>query len=148
MPRQTTKEFTIVIRPVNDVPGTEIFGVSEVLNDDEAYSVGGTDIDDDQLIDPVITYTLREDNTQDGGTTAPFFIPLVGNSTAGYDRIGLLDVFNVGPANERDASLGGSQTLELVSAGIGTGPLSVGRTTDRGGSLTAVFGRWWLVDWI
>lgn len=137
--KQTTREFTIVVQPVNDVPGTEIFDVSETLNDDEAYSVAGTDIDGDQLIDPVITYTLREDNTQNGGATAPFFIPLRGASTAGYDRIGLMDVFNVGPANERDASVGGSQTLDLVNAGFGTGPLDAGRTTARGGSLTAVF---------
>ncbi len=128
MPLTTERTITINIQPVNDVPNATGAGTSDSLNPDEAYAVGDTDIDGDQLIDPVITYTLREDNS---GTTQPFFVPLMATTTPGYNRIGLLDVFDVGPANESSSSPGGSQTLSLVAPSSAT-------STLRGGTLTPV----------
>ncbi len=126
-----TKTFVVNVLPVNDPPELDpaVAPSEDEFDNDDAYAVA---------VNGTITYTLREDNTQSDGSTPPFFIPLEGQVTAGYDRIGLLDVFDVGPANEVDGSPGGSQSLELVNAGIGSGPLTLDRTTDRGGTLSPV----------
>ncbi len=99
---------------------------SNPANGEDSYLVAG---------DGTITYTLREDNTQSVGVTEPFFIPLLASTTAPYNRIGLLDVFTVGPNNESDSAPGGSQSLSLISPTVAT-------MTQRGGTLTPVAGGW------
>ncbi|GAA5506096.1 tandem-95 repeat protein [Novipirellula caenicola] len=121
--------FTLNVQPVNDAPrlNPAVINTSDVsvTDPDLSYSVG---------TDGTITYTLREDNTQPGGNaTTAYFIPLVQGavpSPNGFDSLGLLDVFNVGPANEATGAPGGSQILQLAS---------FPRTTQRGGSLSEVF---------
>lgn len=134
---ETEQTLVIHVRPVNDPPRANpaLSGTSDSLNADDQYSVGGSDLNGDGLIDPVITYTLKEDNTQSGGATGtPFFIPLNADATTGYDRVGLLDVLTVGPNDEQAAG----QVLSLISAA--GQPVSAGaRTTDRGGMLTPRF---------
>lgn len=129
-PRSTTKTFTIKLQPVNDRPALNSSIVpsqgSNPANSEDAYTVAG---------DGAITYSLREDNTQSVGVTMPFFIPLVAASTGSYDRIGLMDVFTVGPSNESDGTPGGSQSLSLLGPTVVT-------TTERGGTLTPVAGGW------
>lgn len=130
---------TINVRPVNDRPRIDpsIAGTSHSANPDEAYSVtAGTDTDGDGFHDQAtIRYTLREDNTrpdpdQPGEVlTGGYFIPVDKNITlpsdiasvvtvGDYTRLGLLDVYNVGPANEAidgtaELPTGGKQVLEL-----------------------------------
>ncbi|EMI20702.1 surface-associated protein cshA precursor [Rhodopirellula maiorica SM1] len=121
--------FTLNVQPVNDAPRLDpaVVNTSQTSTTDPdlSYSVG---------TDGTITYTLREDNTQPGGNaTTAYFIPLVKGAVAppnGFDSLGLLDVFKVGPDNESTAAPGGSQILQLAS---------FPRTTQRGGSLTEVF---------
>ncbi|MDG2221798.1 MAG: Ig-like domain-containing protein [Rubripirellula sp.] len=130
--RSVTKQFTVNVRPVNDTPILDPTKLGSSADDgnDEEYSVAN---------DGVITYTLREDNTQAGGATAPYFIPLNATATNGYEPIGLLDLFLVGPENESAALEGGSQVIELVQAGnfVVGGGIQVANT-DRGGTLTPV----------
>jgi VCBS repeat-containing protein len=73
-----------------------------------------------------------------GDTSTPFFIPLNAATGPGYQQIGLLDVFTVGPANEVDGSVGGSQVLELFD--FGNAPTGGGAdfTSDLGGILRPV----------
>src|SRR5690606_21424617 len=108
-PRSTDATFTVNVRPVNDAPriNTAVVGTDQALNNDEQWRVdaGG-----------VITYTLKEDNTQAQGVTQPYIIDMRRSTPLpAYGRIGLLDVFTVGPANEADGTLGGSQILRLLS---------------------------------
>ncbi|MEM1067636.1 MAG: Ig-like domain-containing protein [Planctomycetota bacterium] len=122
---------SLIIEPVNDAPvlNPAVLPAAQTNGPDEAYSVDN---------DGVFTFTLREDNTQDDGTPAPFFIPFHATGNGGYDPVGLLDIFSVGPANEEDASPGGSQSIVFDSAG--NPPVNGGsRTTDRGGKLDVVF---------
>ncbi|QEG38917.1 tandem-95 repeat protein [Roseimaritima ulvae] len=119
--------LTVNVRPVNDPPVIDpaMTGVSDMQSSDDAYSVDAAG---------QITYTLREDNAQAvGSPAAPYVIDLVGTTGAGYNRIGLLDVFNAGPANEEDAvTPGGGQTIRLSSFdGVDT------LTTALGGTVTA-----------
>ncbi len=110
-PQSTTKNFVVRLQPVNDPPALNLLVVpssdSNPANSEDAYAVAS---------DGTITYTLREDNTQSAGVTEPFFIPLVAGTTDPYNRIGLLDVFTVGPANESDGTPGGAQSLSLISS--------------------------------
>ena len=110
----TPVTLTIHVRPVNDAPILDpaVLGTSEALNGDEAWSVAS---------DGNITFRLREDNTQQNIGPQLYRINLVrqGNPLL-YGRIGLLDVFNAGPANEEDGTLGGSQTLQLLSFDLRT----------------------------
>ncbi len=157
---------TINVRPVNDAPrfdpavaGTfdgvcttggqfEVgsngdllcrFG-SDIEKSDEAYSVSSLDFDGDGVIDDAtITYNLREDNTQPLGVIEDYFIPLTAAASVGYSRLGLLDVFTVGPDNEAAMLPGGSQTLSFYQAGNDPASPGSARTTDAGGSLTEVF---------
>ena len=123
----TEQTVTVNVRPVNDAPrfNPAIAGLSDTDGADDSFSVG-------DVSSPVITYTLREDNTQALGATTPYFIPLRRDPgiTAGFNRVGLLDTFVSGPANELDSTSGGSQTLELFSFPA---------TTAFGGQLTSVF---------
>lgn len=130
---------TINVRPVNDRPRIDptVAGSSDSANSDEGYSVSaGTDTDGDGFRDQAtIRYTLREDNTRPNPAlpgqvlTGGYFIPvdknitlpsdIAGTVTVGdYTRLGLLDVYDVGPANEAvngtaQVPTGGKQVLEL-----------------------------------
>jgi hypothetical protein len=128
--------FTVNVRPVNDAPRIRpgLTGDAVPNDPDEAYEITDvTDTDGDGFDDQaVIRYTLREDNTQPTGssdpanavTTGNYFIPLSRAipealvQVGSYQRIGLLDIYTVGAANE-DQSLsvgfptGGPQQLEL-----------------------------------
>lgn len=122
VPQSTRGTVTIHVRPVNDAPrpNPAIAGTSASLNADEAWSVNPAG---------VITFTLKEDNTQSGGFTQPYSINARANlGGPGYSRLGLLDAFVVGPGNEADSTLGGSQNLRI---------LSFDQTTARGGSIQA-----------
>ena len=143
--RSTSKTFTINVRPVNDAPR---FDPTKLGLSDAVVPVGGTaEQSDDAFVvsnDPtnpgVITYTLREDNTQQGGDTSqPFFIPITqGPSSAGYARLGLLDVFVPGPLNEINDLPGGSQQIELLDFPARTvlgGFLESGTVDGRAGLL-------------
>ncbi|TWT49074.1 hypothetical protein Pla22_42660 [Rubripirellula amarantea] len=143
--RSTDRTFVINVRPVNDAPrfASDIgHPRSDALNADDAYAVAAIDSNNDsQIDDATITYTLKEDNTgAQGDTSTDYFIPLRAGNNTGYNRIGLLDVFNVGPANEADVNAeGGAQTLEFLQAGNDAGNGSTSRLTTLGGMLTPVF---------
>ncbi|MGB7329054.1 MAG: tandem-95 repeat protein [Rubripirellula sp.] len=142
VPRQTESTFTVNVRPVNDAPrfSSTLTPRSDTRDADDAYTVANVDSDNDGNIDDAtIRYTLREDNTQAAGVVEDYFIPLRRAAAVGYSRVGLLDVFNVGPDNEAGAFEGGSQTLEFLSAGNASTTGGLFRTTDRGGVLTPVF---------
>ena len=107
VPRSTEVTFTIYVQPVNDSPriSVDVIGESDASDSDTAYAVGP---------DGTVRYTLREDNTQADASTKEFTIPLRRVGGPGFDQIGLLDVFEVGPANETfDDFPGGSQVLSL-----------------------------------
>lgn len=107
--RRTRGTITIAVRPVNDAPVLDpaAFNSSQTLNVDEAWAVDGSG---------VITYTLKEDNTGPLGVTSPYLINVRRDPMGvGYQRIGLLDVFRAGPANEEDGTEGGPQSLRLLS---------------------------------
>ncbi|WP_442506520.1 tandem-95 repeat protein [Novipirellula sp. SH528] len=120
--------FTLNVQPVNDAPrlNTSVTNTNDTSTTDPdlSYTVAN---------DGTLTYTLREDDTQPGGIASTgFFIPLVQGAVPppnGFAVPGLLDVFNVGPANEGTTAPGGSQVLQLAS---------FPRTTQRGGTLTEV----------
>ena len=111
--------FTISILPVNDAPRldpAELVGLVEnpANLSDDAYSVSQTD--------GSITYTLKEDNTQPvGSAPEPYFFPLRRPDVAGYNPVGLIDVFVPGPQNEIDGldedpgAYAGDQSLSLHS---------------------------------
>ena len=127
-PLSSDATITVNVRPVNDPPQFDpsVAGTSETANPDDAYSVGRVEVDG-VIVEAPITYTLREDNSQPGGVNPPYFVALSTDTTApGYQRIGLLDVFLVGPPNEADSSPGGSQTLILAD---------FPETTNLGGTL-------------
>lgn len=110
--RSTRGTLTINVRPVNDAPRlSPVAGTSLVTNPDEAWSVDAAT--------GTITYTLKEDNTGAGGVTSPYVLNAL-QTAAIANRIGLLDPYSVGPANEADATLGGSQILRLTSVPINT----------------------------
>lgn len=142
-PRQTLATFVVNVQPINDRPRFDpnLLGTSDAAGPDEAYSVdSGEDFNNDGLLDrATITYTLREDNTQALGVLEDYFIPLSAAASAGYSRIGLLDVFTVGPDNEAGAFPGGAQELEFLQAGNDPTLPGLDRTTDRGGILSPVF---------
>ncbi len=141
VPRTTLATFTVNVRPVNDAPRFDpnLTPRSDMRDADDAYAVANVDSNGDGLIDDAtILYTLREDNTQAMGVVQDYFIPLRRVPAVGYSRVGLLDVFTVGPANEADGSEGGSQTLEFLQAGNAPTAGGLVRTTDRGGLLTPV----------
>ena len=126
-PRSTLATLTVNVQPVNDAPrfNSQFVNTSDVDDADDAYRVG--EILNGQA---PITYTLAEDNTQPLGVTTPYFIPLRRDpSIVGYNRVGLLDVFIAGPANELDATDGGDQVLRL---------LNFDNSTSLGGSIEAV----------
>ncbi len=109
-PLATTKRFVIQVRPVNDqvaIDSSVIFS-SGVNPDDPAQSYFVE-------ADGTIRYAIREDNTQIDGTIEPFFIPLVAGTGPDSYPIGLFDVLTVGPDNESDGTLGGSQILSLIT---------------------------------
>ncbi len=121
--RRTRATVTIAVRPVNDSPrvNTSIAGTSQSQSADEGWSVAA---------DGTVTYTMKEDNTGPLGVTSPYSIFVARDKTAvGYQRLGLIDVFNAGPANEEDSTQGGSQLLRL---------LSFQATTALGGTIRAV----------
>ena len=142
--RTTDQTFVVHVRPVNDAPRFKSdlgLPTSAEADADEKYSVARIDTDSDgQIDDATITYTLKEDNTQSLGVTdQDFFIPLHASSNVGYRRVGLLDVFNVGPDNEASGiTEGGSQTLTFFQAGNDPSGGVPFRRTDRGGILTPV----------
>ncbi len=142
VPRTTLATFTINVRPVNDAPrfNNNLSPRSDMRDADDAYTVANVDNNGDgQIDDATIRYTLREDNTQAMGVVQDYFIPLRRVPAVGYSRVGLLDVFTVGPANEAGAFEGGSQTLSFLNAGNTPPGGTLDRTTDRGGILTPVF---------
>ncbi|MEM6980267.1 MAG: Ig-like domain-containing protein, partial [Planctomycetota bacterium] len=156
-PEQRTT-FTINVLPVNDAPrvnpaiadGTPVVaGDDPFATADEAYRVltGEDSTGDGELDRTTIQYNLREDNTQPTGdpanpvTTGDYFIPLrqVDAPQFGpYQRIGLLDVYTVGPDNELvgpttpgGLQTGGPQALDVVLPTL---------VTDQGGTLRPAFG--------
>ncbi len=127
-----TQTFSVNVQPVNDAPRLDpnVLGDTMTFGLDDAYSV---------LADGTIRLTLREDNTQAGGdTSAPYFIPATSAT-----RIGLFDVWTVGPANEaapQPVFGGGSQELLFVNAGGPPNAPGMDRTTALGGFVSPVFG--------
>ncbi|WP_436714795.1 tandem-95 repeat protein [Roseiconus lacunae] len=125
----TTKLLTVSIRPINDPPRIDpnLVNTGEVNDADDAWSVDANGF---------ITYTLREDNTPAiGQPQEEYFIPLSRDpSVVGYNPIGILDVFTVGPPNEADpTTVGGNQTLSLDSVPTQTslgGTLRMGTNGD------------------
>lgn len=123
--RSLPTRITLHIRPVNDAPRLDatVLGTSQTQNNDEAWEVDSSG---------VITYTLKEDNTGALGVTSPYIINVRRNpAIVGYQRVGLIDIFTVGPTNEADSTLGGSQVLRLFSFG------NQGRTA-LGGTIRAI----------
>jgi hypothetical protein len=105
--RRTRGTITIAVRPVNDAPvlNPAVFNTSQTSNADEAWSVDGSG---------TITFTLKEDNTGALGVTSPYVINVRRDpAVIGYQRIGLLDIFSAGPANEENNTEGGPQSLRL-----------------------------------
>ncbi|WP_182866720.1 tandem-95 repeat protein [Stieleria mannarensis] len=131
--KSTDVTVTVNVRPVNDPPqfNPDVTGTSDNNGADDQYAVAEViDPNTNEIIDGTITYTLKEDNTQaNGDVGTPFFIPLRRDPNAsGYNRVGLLDVFVVGPDNEADPNAeGGNQTLSLDQ---------IPTRTDLGGTLT------------
>ncbi|TVP99516.1 MAG: tandem-95 repeat protein [Planctomycetaceae bacterium] len=108
--RRTFGTFTVNVRPVNDAPqvNPDLANTSKPDGDedsDDFWSVNASGH---------ITYVLKEDNTQEFGVTQPYVIDVRGQLTGDESRVGLLDVFIVGPANEADGTLGGSQSLRIL----------------------------------
>lgn len=132
-PKSTDVTVTVNVRPVNDPPRFDpnVTGTTDSNGPDDIYQVAEvTDPVTGEIIDGTITYTLREDNSQPvGQPDAPYFIPLRRDpGVSGYTRVGLLDVFTVGPANESDpTTAGGNQTLSLDQ---------IPTRSDLGGTLT------------
>ncbi|MEM6469158.1 MAG: tandem-95 repeat protein [Planctomycetota bacterium] len=126
------RTVTVNVRPINDPPRFDpsVTGSADAASVDEAWEVA-------ELVDPVsmldvdgtITYTLREDVSLQTADGEPgYFIPFEQATGSGYNPIGLLDVFTVGPANEADPLVeGGGQTLSMGN---------VPTTTTLGGTLT------------
>jgi len=105
-PRTTVSTVTINIRPVNDAPrlNPAVLGATDNQGPDNVYSVASGA--DPAMAAGTILYTLAEDQ--------PLRIPLRRpTGVIGFNRIGLLDVFTPGPANESLAVEGGNQILEL-----------------------------------
>ncbi|KAA1257827.1 hypothetical protein LF1_03170 [Rubripirellula obstinata] len=116
---------TLNVRPQNDAPRIkDPLGVpaADQRNADDAYSVAANG---------EIAYTLKEDNTELLGVVGdPFFIPFTTGTSVGYNRIGLLSVFEAGAADELDPSNPtGNQVLNFVEA-----------FSDRGVGITALGG--------
>lgn len=121
-PRTTTSTLTLNIRPVNDAPrlNSGLLGLTDNLGDDNAYLVA--DGSNPSLPAGTIVYTSAEDQ--------PLFIPLRRpTGVIGFNRVGLLDVFTAGPANEVAPGLGANQVLELSN---------IPNRTLAGGTLTPV----------
>ncbi len=114
--------LTIHVRPVNDAPiiDSDVLGREEIHTVDDAYFVDSQG---------QITYVLREDNAPPSASgPQPYVLNLQDNSgPTSYSPIGLLDVFNAGPDNEEDGTLGGDQTLRISSFEAQT---SLGGTID------------------
>ena len=121
-PISTLVTFTLNVRPVNDPPriNPALAGTSDTASPDLAYSVAANG---------ELTLTLPEDNTGSDGVTSSFLIPMRALGGGGFDPPGLLDLFEVGPQNEIDAELGGSQFLDLAN---------FPSTTALGGSLVPI----------
>ncbi|TWU06032.1 tandem-95 repeat protein [Stieleria varia] len=109
VPIQSRITFQLNVQPVNDPPRLEssLAGTSDSASPDEAYTIAN---------DGTLTYVLKEDNTQAGGTVQPFelFARNTTPVTDPYRQPGLLDVFNAGPANEVGNFSGGSQILRIT----------------------------------
>ncbi len=121
VPRSTRGTLTVNVRPINDAPrlNPTVVSTSKVTNADEAWSVAANG---------TIRYTMKEDNVGANGVSTPYIID-TRRSVATADRIGLLDPFTVGPSNEADATLGGSQSLRIIGVPV---------LTRLGGTLTIV----------
>ena len=116
---------TLNVRPQNDAPQIRNpLGVPATAqrSPDDAYSVAANG---------EITYTLKEDNTAVLGVVGdPFFIPFNTGTSVGFNRIGLLSVFEAGPADEvTPGNPLGNQVLNFVEA-----------FSDRGAGFTALGG--------
>ena len=121
-PRSTLASVTVHVQPVNDPPRlvAERIGTGGSIDAVRAWQVTSQG---------AIRFTLPEDNTGPGGDTSQdFFIPLESQGGSSHQPIGLLDLFDVGPANEQDGTDGGNQTLSLVD--------DFPRATLLGGQLT------------
>ncbi len=127
----STTLITVNVRPVNDPPRPNLTRQGETNGSgaDNVYTIAnGTTSPGPNL--PATTaagtlvYTLKED----GG---PFFIPLRQQpSGASFARIGLLDPFLAGPANETAPHEGGPQQVQLSR---------IDTETVANGTLTPVF---------
>ncbi|MCC9601167.1 tandem-95 repeat protein [Stieleria sp. JC731] len=131
----TTKTLTVSIRPINDAPRIDpsVINTGEVNTVDDAWSVAA---------DGSITYTLREDNSPAvGQPVEEYFIPLNRDgSVSGYNPIGVLDVFVVGPPNEADPNaVGGNQTLSLESIPVQTNLGGALRLGTDGNGIQGIF---------
>lgn len=121
-PRTTANTVTLNIRPVNDAPQVNpaLLGATDNQGPDNVYSVNNGS--DPTTAAGTITYTLAEDQK--------LFIPLRRpTGVIGFNRVGLLDVFTVGPNNETLPVEGGNQVLNL---------LDIPTRTRAGGTLTPV----------
>ena len=139
--RSTVETITVNVRAVNDAPrlNGNVVGTSDSNGPDEAWSVAP----EDALGQVPITYTLREDNTQSGDVMQDYLIPVTSATGPGYQQLGLLDVFTVGPDNELVDVFPGAvpfdtaseQRLELIAFGSPSALDPAVVVTDRGGRL-------------
>lgn len=134
--------ITLTVQPVNDPPSFVDplgFPATAQRTPDDAYSVARIS-EDGVIVNSDISYTLVEDNTVALGLQGdPFFIPLNRGNAVGFNRVGLLDVFQAGPSNElASGTPGGNQSVSFVQAGIDPIEGTTARRTALGGSLELV----------
>ncbi len=118
-----TTLVTVNVRPVNDPPQADPtrLGQTSSAGPDNSYLVAN--VGNPSFAAGTLIYTFKED----GG---PFFIPLrQANSGLSFSRIGLLDPFLAGPANETVTHEGGPQSIQLSL---------IPSTTGAQGTLTPV----------
>jgi hypothetical protein len=134
--------ITLNVQPINNPPSFVDplgFPATAQRTPDDGYSVARVSADG-VIVNSDISYTLVEDNTVALGLVGdPFFIPLNRGNSVGFNRVGLLDVFQAGPNNEIESGApGGNQTVSFVQAGLDPDVGATARRTALGGSLELV----------
>ncbi|MEO1615854.1 MAG: tandem-95 repeat protein [Planctomycetota bacterium] len=136
-----SRTVTVNVRPINDAPRFDpsVTGTADSNGVDESWEISEViDPISSLVVDGTITYTLREDLSNQTASGDPgYFIPFQQAAGSDYSPIGLLDVFNVGPANEADPMLpGGGQTVSMDNVPTATtlgGTLTVGMSGGQMG---------------
>ncbi len=121
---------TVNVRPVNDAPQADQTRLGETNNagPDNVYTIA--DGSNPNIAAGTLIFTFKED----GG---PYFLPLrQANSGLSFSRIGLLDPFLAGPANETLIHDGGPQ--QLLLSRIGGVAVGASSFTGANGTLTPV----------